>query len=129
MKKKYILLIVFIGITFFITYHYLYQDHRNIADEKASFSLTVTKIYTDFTQDEAKATTKYLDKTVLVTGKVTSIDAASKTVTVDQKLLARFDTMLPATIKKDQKITVKGRILGYDNLLEELQMDQSTLLP
>lgn len=129
MKKKFLLLLVLIGALFFMAYHYLYQDHRNIADEKASFSLTVTKIYTDFTQDEAKAIAKYLDKTVLVTGTITSIDATSKTVTVDQKLLARFDTMLPATIKKNQKITVKGRILGYDNLLEELQMDQSSLLP
>jgi predicted negative regulator of RcsB-dependent stress response len=129
MKKKFLLLLVLIGVLFFMAYHYLYQDHRNISDEKATFSLTVTKIYTDFTQDEAKAIAKYLDKTVLVTGTITSIDATSKTVTVDQKLLARFDTMLPATIKKNQKITVKGRILGYDNLLEELQMDQSSLLP
>jgi predicted negative regulator of RcsB-dependent stress response len=129
MKKKYLLFIVFVGVVFFVAYQYLYQDHRNIADEKASFTLTVTKIYTDFTQDEAKATGKYIDKTVLVTGKITSIDSASKTITLDQKLLARFDTMLPTNIKIEETITVKGRILGYDNLLEELQMDQSSQLP
>jgi hypothetical protein len=129
MKKKLLIVITLFIIIAIAGYFYVYKDHRNIADEEATFSLTVDKIYTDFSKDEAKATAKYLDKTIVVNGRVTSIDLKSKLVTIDQKLLARFDSDLSKTIKNNQNIKIKGRILGYDSLVEEVQMDQCSLLP
>lgn len=129
MRKKVLIVFLILIVIAIAGYFYIYKDHRNIAEEKAAFSLTVTEVYTDFSKDEAKATAKYLDKTILVNGIVTSVDMKSKVVTIDQKLLARFDTNIPENILKDQKVKIKGRILGYDSLLEEVQMDQCSILP
>ena len=32
------------------------------------------------------------------------------------------------TIKKSQKITVKGRVVGYDDLMQELKLDQCLVI-
>ena len=85
MKKAVFILLVIISILF-LSYNYLYHEHRNISNEKAVFSIAGKKILQDFSVDESKANFKYLDKTVAVKGKITSIDALNKTIIIDEKV-------------------------------------------
>lgn len=127
MRKKIIIAFVTILILAFTGYKYLYKSHRNIADEAVSYSVSVDDIYTTFQINEKSANEKYLDKTIEIYGKVTNIDLQNKIITVDGKLLARLTKGVPGHLKTQSFIALKGRLTGYDDLLEEIQMDQCVI--
>ncbi len=124
MKKAVFILLVIISILF-LSYNYLYHEHRNISNEKAVFSITGTKILQDFSVDESKANFKYLDKTVAVKGKITSIDALNKTIIIDEKVFILLKKI--SDVKQNEVITIQGRVIGYDSLLEEIKIDQAEI--
>lgn len=126
MKKKIIIFFLLIALVSFGAYKYIYKSHRNISDEKASFNLTVTQLIEDYSKDETAANAKYLDKTISVTGKITAINLSEKSITVDEKLFGIVTDDL-SHVKINDSITFKGRFIGYDELLEEVKMDQITL--
>lgn len=127
MKKKLFIIIPVVLIIIAIAgYKMLYKEHRDISSEEAEFTLTATALLNEFTSNESQANAKYADKTIVVSGKVTAVDAASGTVTIDEILSATLKdkTQQPAG---QSTVTVKGRFVGYDDLLGELKMDQVTI--
>ncbi|MEO0046844.1 MAG: hypothetical protein RL705_2035 [Bacteroidota bacterium] len=126
-KKGFILAFIILVIGFG-TYKYLYQSHRDIAAEEANFTTTVQDIYTSFTENDSLANAKYLDKTIALRGKISNIDFTNKIITVDEKLSARFTDKLPENIRIQDSINLKGRLVGFDDLLEEIQIDQCTVV-
>ena len=127
MKKKLLILAALLLLLAFITYKYMYQEHRDIATEKVTYSVSVDDIYTTFQVNEKSANAKYLDKTIEIYGKITNIDLQNKIITVDEKLLARFTNGIQSDLKLQNFIALKGRLTGYDDLLGEIQMDQCTI--
>ena len=115
-----------IAISFGV-YRYIYQDHRDIATEKADFTLTVPKMYDEFLSDEEKANAQYLNKTIAIEGKITAVDPSDNSIVVDEKLwgILLDSTKVPLNIGSE--IHLKGRFLGYDDLLEQLKFDQVTI--
>ncbi|WP_291131350.1 OB-fold protein [Flavobacterium sp. UBA7682] len=128
MKKKVFILGLILIVVGFGVYKYIYQDHRDIATEEANYSATVKEVFNAFTTNDSLANTKYLDKTLALRGKISNIDFDNKIITVDEKLSARFTTTLPENIKLQDSINLKGRLVGFDDLLEEIQMDQCTIV-
>lgn len=127
MKIKTILLFILLIVTVIGVYLYTYKGHRDIAAEKESYSIPVTAMFSEFQANEVNANSKYLDKTIEVSGNVSSIDVATKSVVVDNKLFATFKDV-PKTLPPNAKIKIKGRFIGYDALVEELKMDQCVLV-
>ena len=125
-KKIIVVLLLLIGLAV-IGYNYMYKSHRDIASESASYTTTVAEVYKAFQESDSLANAKYLDKTIAIYGKVTNIDLKNKIITVDDKLLGRCTNDIPTTVKLQNTITLKGRVVGYDDLLEEIQMDQCTI--
>jgi hypothetical protein len=76
-------------------------------------------------QDEAKANLKYLDKSIQITGKVTNVDIANKTIVLDEKVFVLLKDA--NVVKLNETILVKGRVIGYDSLLEEIKIDQAEI--
>lgn len=125
--KIVIALLVFFGALIGV-YFYVYQGHRDISNEKESFSVNVDTLYTEFMYDEFQANEKYLDKTISVSGKITKIDYKNKSIVINEKLFALFDNYLPVSIKPQLEVEIKGRLLGYDSLLEEIKLDQCVIV-
>jgi hypothetical protein len=128
MKKKVFILGLILIVVGFGVYKYLYQGHRDIAIEEANYTATANDIFNAFTTNDSLANAKYLDKTVALRGKISTIDFKNKIVTVDEKVSARFTNKLPESIKPQDSINLKGRLVGFDDLLEEIQMDQCNLV-
>jgi len=128
MKKKIFILGLILIVFGFGVYKYLYQGHRDIATEEANYTATVNDIFNAFTSNDSLANAKYLDKTVALRGKISTIDFENKIITVDEKVSARFTDKLPESIKPQDSINLKGRLVGFDDLLEEIQMDQCNLV-
>lgn len=127
MKKKWLIIIpLLIAVGLFAGYKYVYKDHRDIAAEEAEFTLKVSDLQKAFTENDSLANAKYADKTIVVSGKVTSTDNEARTITLDDKLSATMSQQ-PKSATPGQLVTIKGRFVGYDDLLEELKMDQVTI--
>ncbi|MCF8374590.1 MAG: OB-fold putative lipoprotein [Bacteroidales bacterium] len=107
------------------TAYYMYnKPHRNIAEEKAEFILTATKLIEEFTNDEAMANQKYLDKVLLVSGKLVEKNHSETGYTIlfedefegvsatfDSLYAAQNKAMLDAYTNGDQ-VQVKGKCDG-----------------
>lgn len=126
MKKKLLLLILVIAVVATSVYFYIYKDHRDISSEAAAFTLTTATILKDYKTDEKTANAKYSDKTLIIKGKITAIDLASNSVVLDEKLYGMM-AVPDKSLKINDSISLKGRFLGYDELLEEIKMDQITI--
>ncbi|MBN8641704.1 MAG: hypothetical protein J0L86_07845 [Flavobacteriales bacterium] len=126
-KKLLIFVIVVIGIAASV-YFYAYKDHKDIAASEADFTLTVQVLQKEFTENDSIATVKYQNKVVQVEGAITNVDAESKSIVIDDKIYAQFDSALPTNLEIKKKVTLKGRFLAYDDLVEEFKMDQSSII-
>ena len=121
--KKYIILILLLVLAV-IGYNYIYQDHRDIEHETPEFSLSAEKLQSDFLMNYSQAETLYLDKTLHVKGKVTELNASD--LTLDDIVFCSFKTI--DNVKIGDVLMLKGRCIGYDDLLEIVKMDQCTII-
>ena len=108
-----------------VAYKYLYHDHRDISNEKPLFSITVNELLKDFLADENKANSKYLDKSITIKGKITNIDLSNKTLVLDEKVFVILTESKNVSINNE--VSIQGRLIGYDSLLEEIKIDQAQI--
>ncbi|WP_299113997.1 hypothetical protein [uncultured Winogradskyella sp.] len=128
-KKIYMLLgVLIIGlISAFLVYNYVFNsEHRDIANEKATVSLSAKDIFEQFQTNEALATTNYLDQVIEMKGGITSIE--DNDVVLSNGVQVSFNSQETLKFQKGEQITIKGRCVGYDELLELVKIDQSTLI-
>lgn len=123
--KKVILILVVLLVALFAGYKYLYKSHRDINSEKTAYDLSSTQFVKEYLDNEEASNTKYLDKTVSVKGIVTQVNNEVNSVVLDSKILCVLTEK--GTVKLNDIITVKGRVLGFDSLLEEINLDQCTI--
>ncbi len=125
-RKFYYLLSILILLSGVIGYNYIYQEHRNIAKENAQFIKESKDLIDEYQNDIETTTTKYLDKTIEIVGKVTAIDTDN--FTLNNGIICYTDSLTMRKIKLATVIKVKGRSIGYDELLEYIKFDQITLI-
>lgn len=127
MKKKIVLFCIVFIIGAYLLYQYIYKEHRDISTEKASFAISVVDLKKEYNENDSLANVKYLDKTIQIYGSITNIDLSNKMVTIDSSLTAIIKGE-NASLKVDDKLNIKGRFIGYDDLLEEFKMDECTVI-
>ncbi|MEJ2114020.1 MAG: hypothetical protein P8X62_10150 [Flavobacteriaceae bacterium] len=125
MKKKIFVFIITV-IVVIITYNYVYQDHRNIEKEKAEFVVSATKISDEFSNNIEKASDKYLNKTIEVSGKITKL--SEKDIVLDSKIFCQFVSNINGNVEEGDVVKIKGRCIGFDDLLGELKLDQCSII-
>lgn len=115
-------LILLIGISVF---NYVFHGgSRDLATEEAEFTVTSKNIISEFASNVPLATKKYSDKAIAISGIVTAV--ADSIVTIDNTIICNFKTP-DTSIKNEQLISVKGRLVGFDDLMGELKLDQCSI--
>ena len=122
--RKWIALLIIVIVTF-LGYHYIYQDHRDIESETAAFTFTAEDITNEFEINPSDAESKYLNKTIIISGIITELN--SNQITINDKVFCQLNNA-PNILKTNQEVTLKGRFIGYDNLLEEIKLDQCYII-
>lgn len=122
-----LIFVVFVIFGGFLLYNYIYKEHRNIANETESFVVTVVDLKEDFSKNDSLANAKYLDKTIVIYGKITSMDLSNKMLMIDTSLAAVIKDN-NVELKQNDSIKLKGRFIGYDDLLEEFKMDECSII-
>lgn len=105
-------------------YFFLYQSHRDIASENAVFETSVSELSQSFINNPDFSTATYADQTISIYGNVTALDLKQNSITLDDKLIALLTKEEIKKVKNGDLVKVKGRFIGYDELFEELRMDQ-----
>ncbi len=127
-KKVIILAVILLVITAVgIVYDYTFNsEHRDIANEEATLSLSAKELFSHFHNDEVLATRNYLDKVIEIKGNITSIEEGE--VVLSDQIQVRFNTELMPKVVNEESLTIKGRCVGYDELLEMVKIDQATVI-
>lgn len=125
MQKKVIILVLII-IASIVGYNYIYQDHRDIEKETAEFFVSSSEIAQLFAKDAETAQQNFLNKTIEVSGVVSEIN--TNDITIDDKVFCQFSEGLKIALDNNSKTKIKGRVIGYDDLLEQVKLDQCTII-
>jgi hypothetical protein len=122
-KKKVILItVLMVGIFGISSYYYvMYGGARNLSTEETAFTVSSKSIVGEFDSNIEKSNKKYLEKAIAIKGAITEI--TGKEVIIDHLIVCNLKD-LDASIKKSQVVTLKGRVVGYDDLMGELKLDQ-----
>ena len=125
--KKVIIGLIIVALAVFGVYKYVYQSHRDIKTESASFTIEAKTVLQEFASNQESATTKYLNKTIEVSGLITEIEGNS--VVLDESVFSSFieGTDMSGVIN-GANLRIKGRCIGYDELLEQVKLDQSSIV-
>ncbi len=127
MTRKFKLLIgsVFgLFLSIITLYFYMYQSHRDIASENVAFETSVSELSQRFINNPDSSTVTYADQTISIYGNVTALDLKQNSITLDDKLIASLTKEEIEKLKNGDLVKLKGRFIGYDELFEELRMDQ-----
>jgi hypothetical protein len=116
-----LLAVLLIGISINYVFH---GGARDLATEEAEFTISSKDIIGEFSLDVAKANLKYSDKAISISGKVTAV--SDSIVTIDNTIICNFK-IPDSNIKNNQSINVKGRLVGFDDLMGELKLDQCSI--
>jgi len=118
-NKRIVFVVVALMIAAYGMYKYAYKPHETIESLTTSF----VGDSSDFLIKIQENPDNWQNKVVQLTGKISSKD--KKGVLLNNSIYCQFRTASEvAKLKSLEKITIKGRIIGYDDLLEELKLDQ-----
>ena len=107
-------------------YFYLYQSHKSLHDMEMVFTGS-SQEFQNVMEVKAKTWEKEGDKVVELTGVITAIDL--KGISVDESFYFQLEEGTKTDgLAEDQKVRVKGRIIGYDDLLGELKLDKAIII-
>ena len=124
--RKWIIILVIIIIAAIFGYNYIYQDHRDIEKETAEFSMTSSEVATKFSENSTEAEQTFLNKTIEISGVISEVN--SNDLTIDDNVFCQFSNEIKEPIEINSKIKIKGRVIGYDDLLEQVKLDQCAIL-
>lgn len=109
-----------------IGYNYVYKGHRDISSERADFIIESEVLISEFVVNSDLASQKYLNKTIIIKGEVTEINNGM--ISLDDTVLCYMIEFKNDGSILNSKIVIKGRFIGYDDLLEELKIDQVSIV-
>ena len=118
-------IVIFAVIGGYFGYKYIMTGgERNIESEKSAFVVSSLTVFNEFSENSELATSKYLNKAVEISGTITSI--SPNLIILDEKISCQFQIEQKEVV--GSQIVIKGRVTGYDDLLEELKIDQCLIL-
>lgn len=123
MKKGILVVLVLVILGGLGAYFYVFnKPHRDPSSETASYSLKATELANEFSANQEAANQKYVDKVVEVSGTVMEI--TDTYIIMDNVLnCSLVEGEDVSGIQAGDEITVKGRVIAFDDLLEEVKMD------
>ena len=128
MKKIIVISLIILVIAAIGLYFYTYKEHRDIAKESVAFSISTQALQKEFNENDSLFNLKYADKTIEIYGKTSDVDVSNHTIIIDGKVeVVLMDTIIK-NIEVSKEVKIKGRYVGYDDLLEEFKFDQAVIV-
>ena len=123
---RFILPLSIIGVVVvYLTYN---KPHKDFNKSRSEFTIESKDLIEFYQNDADNANTSYLDKILLLTGVIT--DIGTNIIILDNGIVCTLDPsqVINKKINLGSKISIKGRCIGYDDLLEEIRIDHSFIM-
>ena len=123
---RFIVPLTIIGlVVVFLTYN---KPHKDFDSSQPEFTIGSKDLIVLYQDNADNANNTYLDKILLITGSVTDIGASS--IILNNGIVCTLDPsqVITEKIKSGSEISIKGRCIGYDDLLEEIRIDHSFIM-
>ncbi len=120
-KKLFIVLslLLILGLS---TYTYVFKETATVAVSKPEFKGTSE----EFISNNSTQISEWNAKVIEITGIIFEIN--DEGVLIDENVFCQFSEHQDLKkLKKNQSVTIKGMVVGYDDLLNELKLNQCTL--
>ncbi len=124
LKRNKILLFLsaIVIVTGYSTYKYIYKPHKTIEDYEVKFVGTSEAFLKKVKEDAIV----WQNVVVELSGTITSKDENG--ITMNTSIYCQFKKSASISqLKTGQKIEIKGRVIGYDDLLDEIKLDQTII--
>lgn len=109
---------VFVLLIAFMGYSIIYKPHESIENQKVLFLGNAD----DFKAEIAQGTEKWQNAIVELSGSLSDLNDQGGML--NETIFCQFkDPNLSKRLKPGMKVTIKGRFIGYDDLLEEIKLD------
>lgn len=125
LTKNEIILVV-LGAAVLITigvYQYLYQSHDGVEDLELSYTGDTNGLLDSLNQGNNAVL--WTNKAVQLADEITGIDSA--TIQLNHTTFCQLNEV-PSDYKVHDKIVLIGRFIGYDELMEEVKLDQCEIV-
>lgn len=118
-NKLIIIVLVLFSSIGFVIYTYTMRPPTAIENKKIDFIGSADELFLNILDDSEE----WQDKIVVVSGEITNKD--DKGIMLLNKIYCQLKQVTDLQkINPSKNISLKGRIIGYDDLLEELKLDQ-----
>jgi len=128
MKKSIVFVIValllMISTGIYLYYGVVFKEARNIASEMPDSKIAASILLKDYDSNPKKADLVYLNKTIEITGIVTK--KTDSVIVLENTVFCLFTKKIK-DMPKNSIVTVKGKCIGYDDLFQEVKLDQCTI--
>ena len=105
-----------------IGYQYVMRPAKSIEEKKAEYVGSATELLKEVNKD----TEVWQDKVVSIFGRVTTLD--DNGFMLSSNIFCQLkDSSIVRELKIGDSVSIKGRVIGYDDLLEEVKLDQCIL--
>lgn len=119
-RSKIIIGILVVGVIAAVAvYQYSMQPPAEIESKKVDYTGTSDAFLAEVKKDFSA----WQDKVVVISGNITNSDQSGVTLSNQIYCQLREDVNKTA-IQENQMVKLKGRVIGYDDLLEEVKLDQ-----
>ena len=118
---KLLLISSFIAILVLL-YNYLFKSHQDVTKEVIYKSYNLTTINNELEIADSLLTGKIVE----YKGYITSV--SKNNLMLDNIVFCQFKDTMIGLVKENQVVKIKGRVIGYDDLFNELKLDQCYFL-
>ena len=93
---------------------------RDLTQEDTAFTVTSDRITEEFKSNTEVSNKKYLEKAVAITGKITAVN--DNEIILNNTIVCNLKNK-NKNLKNVENVTIKGRIVGYDDLMGDIKLD------
>ena len=120
-KNKTVVILILLGIGLWSAYQYVFAAPLATNEITAAYQGEAEDfkelVQTDFDQ--------WHNKVIQITGTITAIQEEG--ILLNQDIYCQFDDKL-INAAENEVITLKGRVIGFDELLEEIKLNQCIII-
>ncbi|MCR9155453.1 MAG: OB-fold putative lipoprotein [Bacteroidetes bacterium] len=122
MKKLVYIIIILLGIAGGTYWYVFHKPHRDLQNEEVAYSLQADELMQAFSEDQATADSLYVDQLISLEGIVESVE--ERALIIRPGIYGSLDSTatMPA-LKAGDPVKIRGRVLSFDELFEEVKMD------
>lgn len=121
-NKKLFIFLFLIGLIGFGGYSYIYKSHKKIEFKNADYEGKSN----DFLNKVEQNSSFWLDKTIVLEGQISKIDKNG--IVLNNTIYCQFNDFKKLKLSKNNQVKIKGNMIGYDDLLEEVKLNQCIIL-